>query len=126
MAVGTLCAGCELTYQFGGYTVTSLSSSEIRFSGGWIKFFLGFGIDNDFNTVKRLAVGPWYNAPGDDPRSCRRLDAVATEFWCQGLELDLAIVAWGSDYARCDGSWSTKRSRGTRDVENPFRLRQNA
>ena len=84
------------------------------------------GVDNDFNTGKRLAVGPWYNAPGDDPRSCRRLDAVATEFWCQGLELDLAIVAWGSDYARCDGSWSTKRSRGTRGVENPFRLRQNA
>jgi hypothetical protein len=50
LAVGTLCAGCELTYQFGGYTVTSLSSSEIRFSGGWIKFFLGFGINNDFNT----------------------------------------------------------------------------
>ena len=50
MAVGTLCSGCELTYQFGGYTVSSLSSTEVRFKGGWIKFFLGFGIDNDFDT----------------------------------------------------------------------------
>jgi hypothetical protein len=50
LAVGTLCSGCELTYRFGGYTVSALSPTEIRFSGGWIKFFLGFGANNDFTT----------------------------------------------------------------------------
>jgi hypothetical protein len=47
--IGDLCAGCELTYTFGGYEVTSLSATDITFSGGWINFYLGFGADNDFN-----------------------------------------------------------------------------
>ena len=50
LAVGTLCVGCELTYKFGGYTVTSVSPTEIRFSGGWFNFYLGFGANNDFTT----------------------------------------------------------------------------
>jgi len=51
MAVSSLCTDCELTYQFGGYTVAAVSPTEIRFSGGWIKFYLGFGADNDFTTA---------------------------------------------------------------------------
>ncbi|MDR7273097.1 hypothetical protein J2X20_005782 [Pelomonas saccharophila] len=50
-AVSSLCSGCELTYVFGGYTVASVSSSEIRFSGGWLKVYAGFGADNDFTTL---------------------------------------------------------------------------
>ena len=51
MAVSSLCTDCELTYQFGGYTVTSISATEIKFTGGWIKFYLGFGANNDFTTA---------------------------------------------------------------------------
>jgi len=51
MAVGTLCVNCELTYQFGGYVVTAISPTEVKFTGGWVKFYLGFGADNDFNTT---------------------------------------------------------------------------
>jgi hypothetical protein len=49
MAVNTLCAGCELTYRFTDYTVTSISATDIKFTGGVITFYLGFGADNDFN-----------------------------------------------------------------------------
>ncbi len=49
-AVGSLCTGCELTYRFSGYTVTSISPTEVKFSGGVIQFYLGFGADNNFNT----------------------------------------------------------------------------
>jgi hypothetical protein len=49
VALTSLCAGCELTYQFGGYTVTSISPTSITFAGGYINFYLGFGGDNDFN-----------------------------------------------------------------------------
>ncbi len=49
-AVGTLCTGCELTYRFTGYTVTSISASQVTFSGGTISFYLGFGADNNFST----------------------------------------------------------------------------
>jgi hypothetical protein len=47
--IGNLCTDCELTYQFGGYNVSSLSSTTIDFSGGWVNFYLGFAGDNDFN-----------------------------------------------------------------------------
>lgn len=50
-AVAGLCTDCELTYVFGGYTVASISSSEVRFSGGWLKVYAGFGADNDFTTL---------------------------------------------------------------------------
>jgi hypothetical protein len=48
-AVGLLCAGCELTYRFTDYVVSSISASDIKFTGGTITFYLGFGADNDFN-----------------------------------------------------------------------------
>mgnify|MGYP002623577136 FL=1 len=48
-ATNTLCAGCELTYRFEGYIVTSITPTSITFSGGTIRFYLGFGADNDFN-----------------------------------------------------------------------------
>lgn len=43
-----------------------------------------FGVDNTFQTTKRLRVGRWYNAPQDDPEPCCRLDTVATAFSAQG------------------------------------------
>ncbi len=49
-AVGALCANCELTYRFTGYTVTSITANEVKFSGGTISFYLGFGAANNFNT----------------------------------------------------------------------------
>jgi hypothetical protein len=49
VAVSSLCSGCELTYRFGGYQVTSISSTDISFSDGWVNFYLGSGATNDFN-----------------------------------------------------------------------------
>src|SRR5688500_8608292 len=33
MAVNTLCAGCELTYRFTDYIVSSISATDIKFTG---------------------------------------------------------------------------------------------
>jgi len=44
--------------------------------------------------------------------SCRRLAEVATEFQAQGLELDAALLAWGTDLVRRDGAWSNANARG--------------
>ncbi len=85
-----------------------------------------FGIENDFQTTKRLRVGPWYNAPPEHRDSCCRLELVATEFAAQGLELDVAIVAWGSDLLREDGRWSiTRGRRPKKPFRDPERLRCN-
>ncbi len=84
-----------------------------------------FGIENHFKATQ-FNLGPWYNASADSPDSCRALDRVATEFGAQGLELDLAILAWGSDYARVDGEWSVRRSGGyAYAVRDPVAMRRN-
>jgi hypothetical protein len=56
-----------------------------------------FGIDNSFQATRRVKKGPWFVDDPCEPLSCCRLDSVATEFACQGPELDLPIVAWGDD-----------------------------
>lgn len=47
------CAGglgtCELTYRFGGFTVSALTATTFAFSGGWVNFYVGTGVNNDFN-----------------------------------------------------------------------------
>lgn len=84
------------------------------------------GVDNTFQTTKRLRVGSWFNAEPRDARSCCRLDEVGTEFFVQGLELDMALLAWGSDLLREGGKWTVAGSRGTRGkVHDPHAMRRN-
>lgn len=39
----------------------------------------------------------WYLKPDDDIRSCHALEVTASEYTCQGLELDLVGMCWGGD-----------------------------
>lgn len=90
------------------------------------RWLLDHGVDNSFQTTKRLRVGPWYNAKPGSPNSCCGLDTVATEFSSQGLELDCALVAWGSDLLRSSGEWSIAYSRGSKSpMRDPITIRKN-
>jgi len=90
------------------------------------KWLPGFGVDNTFQTTKQLRVGPWYNATPDDPQSCCQLDAVATEFSSQGLELDCALLAWGSDLLWAGDDWSVEFSGTNRPpLKDPLTVRKN-
>ena len=82
-----------------------------------------FGIDNDFMTTRRFKGGPWFNDSPNSTTSCCALNSVATEFQCQGLELDLPIVCWGDDLLWED-NWKTfsKRSK----AKDPHTLRLNS
>lgn len=89
------------------------------------------GIPNDFQSTKRLKMGPWYGDHESDygHHSCRRLETCVTEFGAQGLELDAALLAWGTDFVRMNGGWSNGRARGYKKgakVKDPFQLRLNA
>ena len=85
-----------------------------------------YGIENSFQVTKQLRVGPWYNSEPTDSRSCCQLDSVATEFASQGLELDCALLAWGSDLRREGGVWSDRLSGGyQRKVHDRLALRRN-
>ena len=90
-----------------------------------------FGIANDFQSTKRVRFGPWYGDGEHDygAQSCRLLDTCVTEFGAQGLELDAALLAWGTDFVRIEGRWSNGMARGYKrgsKVRDPFQLRQNA
>lgn len=90
------------------------------------KWLPSFGVDNTFQTTRRLRVGPWYNAPPSDAQSCCRLDTVATEFSSQGLELDCALLAWGSDLLWDGGAWSVEFSgRNRPPLKDPLTVRKN-
>ncbi len=90
-----------------------------------------FGVPNDFQSTKRVKNGPWF-AEGESDRygrSCRELRECVTEFGCQGLELDAALLAWGTDLVRDGGRWSNSNARGYQRaalIRDAMRLRRNA
>jgi len=79
--------------------------------------------------VRPGKYGKWYSESFGSSGSCTGLDTVATEFGAQGLELDACLLAWGTDFIRRDGGWSTEFAAGYRDtsrVLNPASLRMNS
>lgn len=66
-----------------------------------------YGIANGYIFTRNLRVGPWYNDPPYSDRSCCQLRNVATEFECQGLELDLPIIGWGDDLRWSNNLWQS-------------------
>ncbi|HYW33041.1 MAG TPA: DNA/RNA helicase domain-containing protein, partial [Gemmatimonas sp.] len=90
-----------------------------------------FGVMNDFQSTKRVKFGPWYGDADHTygSQSCRLLNSCVTEFGAQGLELDAALLAWGTDLRRHGGRWdnalSGKYKKGS-SVKDAFQLRINA
>jgi len=90
------------------------------------KWLPEIGVDNTFHTTKQLLVGYWYNADPSDAQSCCRLETVATEFSSQGLELDCALLAWGSDLLWEAEVWSIRFAGKNRPpLRDPLTVRKN-
>ncbi len=54
------------------------------------------------------------------------MEEVVTEFGCQGLELDMAIVAWGNDYLWDGTEWQMRKMRTRIPQRDPHQLRMNS
>ena len=87
------------------------------------KILPNYGVFNDWQSTRFLKIGPWYNDEPTSTQSCCALNSVATEFSCQGLELDMPIVCWGEDLIWNDG-WKTTTKRSK--AKNPHLLRLNS
>ncbi len=85
-----------------------------------------YGIKNDFHSTKMVRNAKWYNNNIGEPGSCCNFEDTVTEFGCQGLELDMAIVAWGNDYLWNGDSWELRKMRTQIPQENPHQLRMNS
>lgn len=85
-----------------------------------------YGISNGFHETKQVKNSRWYNNNLDEPGSCCNLEEVVTEFGCQGLELDMAIVAWGNDYLWDGSAWVMRKMRTRVPQQDPHQLRLNS
>jgi hypothetical protein len=56
-----------------------------------------YGVEVSAGFRKELDYAEWFTAPRGDLRSSFALETAATEFECQGLELDRVGVCWGWD-----------------------------
>jgi DUF2075 family protein len=83
------------------------------------------GIRNGFNYTKVLKEGPWYNDPPESRLSCCALHDAATEFACQGLELDFPVVGWGNDLKWNGSQWASPPQPRSQ-ARDPHTLRLNS
>ncbi len=89
------------------------------------KILTRYGVDNGWMATSRMNIAAWFNAPADDPASCCALTKVATEFGCQGLELDLPIVCWGEDVTWTGTAWVYRPVRRRYRQDDPVRILEN-
>jgi len=81
-----------------------------------------FGVNNGYDSTKSIKVPEYYVERLKDAY-CTNLNSVVTEFGCQGLELDMPILAWETDYIYQDG-W--KNNGPNRKAKNPDKLKKNS
>ena len=85
-----------------------------------------YGILNGFQDTKRIKYARWYNNTLGEVGSSNNLEDVVTEFGCQGLEVDCALVAWGSDLLWDGSSWQMRKLRPKFKQHDPLTLRKNS
>ena len=85
-----------------------------------------YGIKNGFQDTKRVKNAKWYNEDLGTKGSCCNMEEAVTEFGCQGLELDMAIVAWGNDFTWTGKSWELRKMRTRIPQVDPHQLRLNS
>lgn len=81
------------------------------------------GMDNTFQGALGIFyVGKWFNEEPDHPKSCCALDTVATEFSCQGLEIDMPLIGWDNDMLWDGSKWSKFKKNEPEDSDaNTYR-----
>jgi hypothetical protein len=84
------------------------SSGAIRLRAHGIEVSSGFR--------KGFSYVEWFLKGTEDSRSSSMLEVAATEFECQGLELDWAGVCWGGDFLICPetGEWHFRKFLGSK------------
>lgn len=68
-------------------------------------------------------VAAWFNREPSEAGSCCQLGITVSEFDCQGLEVDMPIVGWGTDMLWTGSDWSKFKDEEDVDSEaNTYRI----
>mgnify|MGYP001270703564 FL=1 len=76
-----------------------------------------FGVETNLLRSESGNAQPnWFLKQEDDIRSSYSLEIPATEYDCQGLEIDYGLVAWGGDtyFDESTGNWVVRKFKGTK------------
>ncbi len=73
-----------------------------------------YGIERSTNFLRSIRWPEWFVESADDVRSSYTLEVAASEFECQGLEIDWTLVCWGSDLLWTGNKWQSKKFVGTK------------
>jgi len=78
--------------------------------------FRAHGLENSTGFRSGYSYEKWFLAPQNDIRSSSFLEVPASEFECQGLELDWVGVCWGGDLTlnKFSAGWDYRKFRGAR------------
>ena len=76
--------------------------------------FRAYGLENSSSFLRGYPFEKWYLSPPEKIRSSFALEVAATEFECQGLELDWVGVCWGGDLTpkANEKQWDYREFRG--------------
>jgi DUF2075 family protein len=77
-----------------------------------------------FKYSEKEKLGPWFHDDTTSSESCCSFRYIASEFDCQGLEIDMPIVCWGEDLLYRNGDWV--RYNSDKKLEDPHRIRINS
>lgn len=72
------------------------------------------------------SYGRWYEGTPRGANFCCSLETAVSEFGCQGLELDYAVVCWGDDLSWSERRWAQQGGKKRLGVKDYQRLRLNA
>lgn len=73
-----------------------------------------FGIERATHFLRGIDFAKWFVHDDEDIRSSYALEIAASEFECQGLEIDWVGMCWGSDLLLKNSSWVARRFKGTK------------
>ena len=76
-----------------------------------------FGIETNLLRSESGKAQPnWFLKGEDDVRSSYALEIPATEYDCQGLEIDYGLVAWGADtyFDQDSNNWVVRKFKGSK------------
>jgi hypothetical protein len=73
-----------------------------------------------------VKYGRWYEGSPRGDNYCCSLRTAVSEFGCQGLELDGALVCWGDDLTWTGSGWAQRAGKKRRGAQSSERLRINA
>jgi hypothetical protein len=74
-----------------------------------------YGLGASLKVTELQEIVQWFLADPDDLRSSNALEVTATEFACQGLEIDRACLCWDHDltWDRTTSRWAAKSFQGS-------------